>query len=103
MIIEYAQSQPVFVFAESAEVFTHVQKKLNLDGIECKQLSHSDDIVKARGISKENTNGVYFFAREFARGVDLRLDDEAIVIVQNHMWNLTLSEVHQMVGRANRT
>ena len=51
---------------------------------------------------KEETLGVYFFNRDFARGVDLRLATDALVIIVKGEWQLTKSEVDQMVGRGSR-
>jgi len=53
-------------------------------------------------MAKEDTHGVYFFNREFARGVDLRLAKDALVVMVKDDWDLTKSEVDQMVGRGSR-
>ena len=55
-----------------------------------------------RKYNQDKTSGVYFVARDFARGFDFKLAKDAYVMIVSQKEGIALSEIKQMIGRGSR-
>ena len=97
--------RPVIVYCEDkAQVFDPIfQKSCQRTKIPFLKVTTKEEAANARSLMKKESRGLIRVARKYSRGLDLKLEQDAIVIVIATGNTLKYTEVRQMFGRGCRS
>ena len=95
------ERKPLIVFAEKPKIFATVKKLCDELKLPCEFIKTDEDLRRVSVHMMDWERGVVVVRREYGRGADLRFSKESHVIVPMQLVSLT--ELHQLVGRNYRT
>lgn len=96
--------KPVIIFTEDEEKkwFDELKMEYGKD-VEVIWINHPNEADAQRGRDKGKQRGIYVIGTKWSRGYDLKLANDAIVLVLAYEKGFPLSQVNQMFGRGSRS
>ena len=103
--VEMHRASPIIVFMEKkdSELTKLLQEEAKRNQLPFELLLNAKEVKGYLEIAAKKQTGIYIIGKEFGRGVDFKLGQNAIVLILfNGDLKFTKADVTQMAGRGNR-